>query len=80
MAGSFPGMDPYLEFQGPWPDFHNRLIAEICNELGARLPGSWCRGVDERIEVATSAWYPSRSCRPHGLSSSCRMCPFPANF
>ena len=41
MAGPFPGMDPYLELQGPWPDFHNRLIAEIWNEIGARLPGSY---------------------------------------
>lgn len=40
MAGPFPGMDPCLEFQSPWPDFHNGLIAEIRNELGERLPGS----------------------------------------
>jgi hypothetical protein len=64
MAGPFPGMDPYLEFQAPWPDFHNRLIAQICNELGARLPGSYVARVDERIEVATSASDPPRSFRP----------------
>jgi hypothetical protein len=29
MAGPFPGMDPYLEQQAAWPDFDNRLIAEI---------------------------------------------------
>ena len=39
MAGPFPGMDPYLEFQAAWPDFYNGLIAEIRNELGERLPG-----------------------------------------
>ena len=63
MAGPFPGMDPYLEFQAPGPDFHNRLIAQICNELGARLPGSYVARVDERIEVATSASGPPRSFR-----------------
>ena len=31
-------MDPYIEWQAAWPDFHNGLIAEIRNELGARLP------------------------------------------
>ena len=54
MAGRFPGMDPYLEFQAPWPDFHNGLISEIRNELGERLPGSYVARVDERIEVATA--------------------------
>ena len=64
MSGPFPGMDPYLELQAPWPDFHNRLIAEICNELGARLPGSYVARVDERIEVATSASDPPSAFRP----------------
>ena len=64
MAGPFPGMDPYLELQAAWPDFHNRLIAEICNELGARLTDSYVARVDERIEVAAWALEPPRSFRP----------------
>jgi Protein of unknown function (DUF4058) len=64
MAGPFRGMDPYIEWQAPWPDFHNRLIAEICNELGVRLPVSYVARVDERIEVATSATVPPSSFRP----------------
>jgi Protein of unknown function (DUF4058) len=67
MAGPFPGIDPYLEFQAPWPDFHGALIAEIRNELGARLPGSYIARVDERIEVATSGMEPPRSFRPDVL-------------
>jgi hypothetical protein len=67
MAGPFPGMDPYLELQAAWPDFHNRLIAEICSELGARLPESYVARVDERIEVATWAPEPPRSFRPDVL-------------
>ena len=58
MAGPFPGIDPYIELEAPWPDFHNRLIAEICNELGTTLPGSYVVRVDERIEVATSGMAP----------------------
>jgi len=60
-------MDPHLEFQAPWPDFHNGLIAEIRNELGARLPDSYVARVDERIEVATSSPDPPSSFRPDVL-------------
>ena len=51
MAGPFPGMDPYIECQGSWPDFHSRLIAEACNALSAQLPIDYVPRVDERIEV-----------------------------
>ena len=64
MPSPFPGMDPYLEWQAPWPDFHNGLIAEIRNELGAKLPDAYIARVDERIEVATSASTPPSSFRP----------------
>jgi hypothetical protein len=60
-------MDPYLEYQAPWPDFHNGLIAEIRNELGARLPDSYVARVDERIEVAASEPGPPSSFRPDVL-------------
>lgn len=63
MAGPFPGMDPYLEHQAAWPDFHNRLISEICNELGVRLPGTYIARVDESIEVVTCEAEPPRSFR-----------------
>ena len=67
MAGPFPGMDPYVEMQSAWTDFHNRLIAEICNELGARLTASYVARVDERVEVAAWALEPPRSFRPDFL-------------
>ena len=67
MAGPFPGMDPYVAFQAAWPDFHNGLIAEIRNELGARLPDSCIARVDERIEVATWMPEPPHSFRPDVL-------------
>src|SRR4051794_1465071 len=51
MAGPFPGMDPYIESQGNWQDFHNRLIAETCNVLGVQLPEDYVARVDESIEV-----------------------------
>ncbi len=51
MAGPFPGMDPYIECQGGWQDFHNQLIAEARNALGARLPDGYVARSDERIEL-----------------------------
>lgn len=67
MAGPFPGMDPYLEYQAAWPDFQGRLIAAICNELGARLPDAYVARVDERIEIATAESDPPSSFRPDVL-------------
>jgi hypothetical protein len=67
MAGPFPGMDPYLEFQAVWPDFHNSLIGEIRNELGATLPDAYVARVDERIEVVTADSEPARFFRPDVL-------------
>jgi hypothetical protein len=44
-------MDPYIEAQGNWQDFHNSLIGELRNALGVRLPEDYAARVDERIEV-----------------------------
>jgi Protein of unknown function (DUF4058) len=67
MAGPFPGIDPYLELEASWPDFHNALITEIRNELGARLPDSYIARSDERIEVASPGGNPPSSYLPDVL-------------
>ncbi len=51
MAGPFPGVDPYLEFESSWSDFHHGLVAGISGELGARLPDSYVARINERYEV-----------------------------
>lgn len=33
----FPGMDPYLEAPGFWPDVHHRLITVLCDNILAQL-------------------------------------------
>lgn len=38
MKSPFPGMDPYIEESGLWPDFHDDLISEIKRALAAALP------------------------------------------
>ena len=67
MAGPFPGMDPYIEAQANWPDFHNSLIAEIRNSLGVRLPDDYVARVDERIEIADFEGPTGPSYRPDVL-------------
>lgn len=49
MASPFPGMDPYLEAQGLWPDFHSRFINAWGELLGRRLPDEYDARIDERV-------------------------------
>lgn len=41
MASPFPGIDPYLESQGYWPDFHHTFINYLREAL-ADDPGAAC--------------------------------------
>lgn len=51
MPSPFPGMDPYLEEPGGWPDVHHRLISLISDVLTAQLrPKYYCR-IEERVFV-----------------------------
>lgn len=47
----FPGMNPYLERRDIWPDFHDRLIASLANELGPQLPDNYRIALHRRVEV-----------------------------
>lgn len=48
MPTPFPGMDPYLERPGLWPDVHNRLIATIADDLAPRLRPRYFVSIEER--------------------------------
>ncbi|NCC35847.1 MAG: DUF4058 family protein [Chloroflexia bacterium] len=55
----FPGMDPYLEQPGLWPDVHTRLITTSCDAIQAQIaPGYVARITPyialEQIDIATS--------------------------
>src|SRR3954454_24225898 len=52
MPPPFPGMDPYLEHPGLWLGVHNRLIADLDDELGPRLRPRYFVAVEERVYVA----------------------------
>lgn len=47
----FPGMDPYLEDPGIWPDFHDRLGGTLSGMLNATLPASYYARLQMRPEM-----------------------------
>src|SRR5215468_3328690 len=51
MASPFPGMDPYLEDPGIWPDFHAKFINYLQESLGDRLPEHYVARVREQIRL-----------------------------
>lgn len=52
MPSPFPGMDPYLENPGFWPDVHATLIAETRNILNVRLRPSYMARIEERVYIS----------------------------
>ena len=51
MPSPFPGMDPYLEAKGLWPDFHHRFATEISNELNMALPDAYYAQLELRQDL-----------------------------
>lgn len=51
MPSPFPGMDPYIEAQVDWLDFHNSLIGRLRDTLGHKLPRNYIARTDERAEL-----------------------------
>lgn len=48
MPNPFPGMNPYLEAPGLWPDVHNRLIVAIADGLASVLRPRYDVAIEER--------------------------------
>jgi Protein of unknown function (DUF4058) len=55
MPSPFPGIDPYLESQGRWLDFHARFLTYCSDAIAARLPRSYVVQIDERIRLVESS-------------------------
>lgn len=49
MPTPFPGMDPYLEQPGIWPDVHNALIAALRDDLSPRLRPRYFVSLETRV-------------------------------
>ena len=52
MPSPFPGMDPYLEHPGRWPDVHLRLIAISSDLLTAQLRPKYFVRAEERVYLS----------------------------
>jgi hypothetical protein len=55
MPSPFPGMDPYLEKPGLWPDVHHNLISRIQGVLSAQLRPNYLVRVEDRTYIADEA-------------------------
>jgi Protein of unknown function (DUF4058) len=48
MPSPFPGMDPYLEHPGMWPEVHHRLISAIADALEQTLSLDYRVAIEKR--------------------------------
>ncbi|MFQ5733420.1 MAG: DUF4058 family protein [Planctomycetaceae bacterium] len=60
MPSPFPGMDPFIEAQGCWPDFHSTFVNTWREQLLAVLPGSYDARIEERIYLSWNTGEPDR--------------------
>jgi Protein of unknown function (DUF4058) len=51
MPSPFPGMNPYLEQEDAWHDFHERFIPWVATLLGGQLRPRYIVKIDEHIYV-----------------------------
>ncbi len=51
MPSPFPGMNPYLEQDDVWHDFHERFIPLVATLLGGQLRPRYIVKIDEHIYV-----------------------------
>jgi Protein of unknown function (DUF4058) len=51
MPSPFPGMDPYIEASGLWPDFHAALLGVFRSGLNRRLPRRYIAGIELHVWV-----------------------------
>ena len=53
-ANPFPGMNPYLERAGLWPDVHNRIIVHLGDFLAERLQPEYVVRMQQRVYVSAA--------------------------
>ena len=55
-ANPFPGMNPYLEARGLWPNVHTSVIVGLRNFLAPRLRPEYSVGIEERVQISAEPW------------------------
>jgi len=51
MPSPFPGMDPYLEQEDVWHDFHERCIPLVAEVLAAQVDPNYIVKIDEHVYI-----------------------------
>jgi Protein of unknown function (DUF4058) len=51
MASPFPGMNPYLEQDDAWHDFHKRFLPAAAEVIGAQVQPDYIVKIDEHVYV-----------------------------
>jgi hypothetical protein len=64
MPRLFPGIDPFLEAQGLWPDFQNSAIIYLRDAITDHLPDPYDIRVEERINLLDDTAEDERRVRP----------------
>jgi Protein of unknown function (DUF4058) len=64
MSGPFPGVNPYIEAQGYWPDFHRTFLNYWREALADRLPDDYEARLDERVNLVDVDTSEARRIKP----------------
>lgn len=51
MKNPFPGVNPFIEAEGFWEDFHRRFVSYLCEAMLTRLPERYDARIDERVDL-----------------------------
>jgi hypothetical protein len=51
MPSPFPGMNPYLEQDDVWHDFHERFLPHVADVVGAQLAAHYIVKIDEHVYI-----------------------------
>jgi hypothetical protein len=51
MPSPFPGVDPYLEDQGYWREFHSKYLNWVQDSLAERVPDAYEVRIEERLSL-----------------------------
>ncbi|HUY36623.1 MAG TPA: DUF4058 family protein [Pirellulales bacterium] len=69
MSNPFPGVDPYLEASGDWPDFHQRFITYCRDTLSDCLPRPYRARAQEHIRLVQVPGEQARAVVPDAMIS-----------
>lgn len=64
MRPPFPGVDPYIEAQGYWPDFHLKFLNYWQEALAEDLPSDYEARLDERVNLVDIEAGEARQIKP----------------